>query len=46
MKSHGLFKEVNTEVGQVIVAEVNPERIAELLEPDRAALGRLIWKEG
>ena len=46
MKSHGLFREVNTEVGQIIVADVNPERIAELLQPDREALGRLIRKEG
>jgi isocitrate lyase len=45
MKSHGLFREVNTEVGQIIVADVNPPRIAELLEPDRAALGQLIRKE-
>ncbi len=46
MKSHGLFREVNTEVGQIIVADVNPERIEELLGADRAALGRLIRKEG
>jgi isocitrate lyase len=46
MKSHGLFKEVNTEVGQIIVADVDPKRIAELLATDREALGRLIRKEG
>ena len=45
MKAHGIFSAVNTEVGQIIVADVNPARIAELLEPDRAALGRLIRKE-
>jgi isocitrate lyase len=45
MKSHGIFSDVNTEVGQIIVAEVNHERIAELLAPDREALGRLIRKE-
>jgi isocitrate lyase len=45
MKSHGLFTEVNTEVGQIIVADVALTRIAELLEPDRAALGQLIRKE-
>jgi isocitrate lyase len=45
MKSHGIFREVNTEVGQIIVADVNHSRIAELLEPDRVALGRLIRKE-
>jgi isocitrate lyase len=46
MKEHGLFTDVNTEVGQIIVADVNAPRIAELLAPDRAALGRLIRKEG
>jgi isocitrate lyase len=46
MKSHGIFSEVQTEVGQIIVADVNRSRIAELLAPDRVALGRLIRKEG
>ncbi len=46
MKSHGIFSEVQTEVGQIIVADVNRQRIAELLAPDRQALGRLIRKEG
>ena len=46
MKSHGIFREVNTEVGQIIVAEVDQRRVAELLAPDREALGRLIRKEG
>ena len=45
MKSHGIFREVNQEVGQIIVADVNHPRIAELLAPDRQALGRLIRKE-
>ena len=45
MKVHGIFREVTTEVGQIIVADVNPPRIAELLAPDRVALGRLIRKE-
>jgi isocitrate lyase len=45
MKSHGLFSDVNTEVGQIIVAEVNPVRVEELLAPDREALGKLIRKE-
>src|SRR5262249_34494190 len=30
MKSHGLFREVNNEVGQIIVADVNHPRITEL----------------
>ncbi|HLB53957.1 MAG TPA: isocitrate lyase/phosphoenolpyruvate mutase family protein, partial [Gemmatimonadales bacterium] len=46
MKSHGIFREVNTEVGQIIVADVDQQRVAELLAPDREALGRLIRKEG
>ena len=46
MKSHGLFSEVNTEVGQIIVADVNHSRVDELLAPDRVALWKLIRKEG
>jgi isocitrate lyase len=46
MKSHGIYSDVHSEVGQIIVAEVNKDRIAELLEPDRKALLRLIEKTG
>ncbi|OBE97196.1 isocitrate lyase ICL2 [Mycobacterium sp. 852002-10029_SCH5224772] len=46
MKSHGIFSEVYQEVGEIIVAEVNQPRIAELLAPDRTALRKLITKEG
>jgi len=46
MKSHGVFSEVYQEVGEIIVAEVNHQRIAELLTPDRVALRKLITKEG
>ncbi len=42
MKARGLFSEVNDEVGQIIVASVNVERVKQLLEPDRVALGALI----
>jgi isocitrate lyase len=45
MKSHGIFSDVHQEVGEIIVADVNQSRIAELLAPDREALGRLIRKE-
>ncbi len=45
MRSHGIFREVNTEVGQIIVADVNHERISELLAPDRETLRKLIRKE-
>jgi isocitrate lyase len=44
MKSHGLFSDVHDEVGHIIVADVNPERIAQLLEPDRKKLDDLIHK--
>jgi isocitrate/methylisocitrate lyase len=44
MKDLGIFTDVNTEVGQIIVATVNRERIADLLGPDRNALERLIEK--
>lgn len=45
MKAHGIFTGVNKDVGEIIVADVNPVRIAELLAPDRVALQRLIRKE-
>ena len=45
MKSHGIFTTVSEDVGEIIVADVNQDRIAELLEPDHAALQRLIRKE-
>jgi predicted amidohydrolase len=46
MKNHGIFSDVRNEVGHIIVAEVQKDRIAELLEPDRRALMRLIDKTG
>ncbi len=46
MKSHGIFSTVNTEVGQIIVADVDRTRVEALLAADREALGRLIRKEG
>jgi len=45
MRSHGIFHEVETEVGQIIVAQVNHQRISELLAPDQESLRRLIRKE-
>ena len=45
MKSHGIFSNVYQEVGEIIVADVNQQRIDELLASDRAALKRLIAKE-
>lgn len=45
MKSHGIYAAVNTEVGQIIVAEVDRAQVETLLAADRAALGKLIRKE-
>ena len=45
MMAHGIFKTVNQEVGQIIVAEINAKRVSELLDPDRAALTQLIAKQ-
>ncbi len=44
MKAHGIFSEVADEVGQIIVADVDAARVANLLDPDRAALKDLIAK--
>jgi len=44
MKAIGIFSSVNTEIGQIIVADVSKEGVAELLKPDRAALVEMIQK--
>ena len=44
MKSMGIFSDVHTEVGQIIVANVNKQVVDELLKPDRAALSEMIRK--
>ncbi len=44
MKSVGIFSEVHTEIGQIIVAQVSKERVAELLQPDRVLLLEMIRK--
>ncbi|MEX2663871.1 MAG: isocitrate lyase ICL2 [Vicinamibacterales bacterium] len=46
MKSHGIFSEVTTEIGQIIVATIDRQRVEQLLEADRTALTKLIRKEG
>ena len=46
MKTHGIFNSVNDEIGEIIVADVNAERIGELLEAESDALQRLIAKKG
>lgn len=45
MQTHGIFDDVNTEIGQIIVAGVNGTRVSALLQPDREALRKLIRKE-
>ena len=40
----GIFESANTEVGEIIVAAVNRERVRELAEPDRESLTALIEK--
>lgn len=42
MKARGMFSAVNDEVGQVIVAEVAKDAVKALLEPNSAALTKLI----
>jgi len=44
MKSVGIFSDVHTEIGQIIVAQVSKERVAELLQPDRVGLLEIIRK--
>ena len=45
MKTHGIFSQVNSEIGDIIVATVNADRITELLEPNLKALKKLIEKK-
>jgi isocitrate lyase len=44
MLAQGIYSDVHEEVGQIIVADVNADRIAELLAPDCEALTRLVKK--
>ena len=44
MKSIGIFSDVHTEIGQIIVANVSKQRVAELLKPDRETLLAMIQK--
>jgi isocitrate lyase len=45
MKAHSLFSDVHDEVGQIIVADVNPEGVRALLAPDKERLTALIHRE-
>jgi isocitrate lyase len=44
MKSLGIYSEVHTEIGQIIVANVNEQVVAGLLKSDLSALAELIRK--
>ena len=44
MQDLGIFSIVKTEIGQIIVAEVNRERIVELVRPEAESLAELIRK--
>jgi len=44
MQAHGLFSDVKSEIGQIIVATVDKERVAQLLDPEHEALRGLIDK--
>jgi isocitrate lyase len=46
MKQRGIFAEVNEEVGQIIVADVNTDRISELVKPESDELEKLIKDSG
>ncbi|MDF2693813.1 MAG: isocitrate lyase [Labilithrix sp.] len=45
MQKRGIYGSVNTEVGQIIVADVDKDRVKQLLESDRAALTALITEK-
>jgi isocitrate lyase len=45
MQAHGIFSNVNKDVGEIIVADINHPRITELLAPDHKALQKLIRKQ-
>ncbi|MEQ9619602.1 MAG: isocitrate lyase/phosphoenolpyruvate mutase family protein [Deltaproteobacteria bacterium] len=45
MKSLGIYDEVNTEIGHIIVARINMERVKELLSSDLVELKKFIAKK-
>ena len=44
MMSLGIFSDVHTEIGQIIVAQVSKEGVSKMLEPDRIILTEMIRK--
>ena len=45
MKALGIYDQVNTEIGDIIVAGVNQQRISEFLSSDQVELTELIFKQ-
>jgi len=45
MKKLGIYSEVNTEIGDIIVAGINTKRLKDLLSPDMEELKKLIAKQ-
>ena len=45
MKRMGIFSDVHTEIGQIIVAQVSKEGMAEMVKPDRIRLMEMIHKK-
>ncbi len=45
MKRRSLFSDVNDEVGEIIVADVNRERVRQLVEPDQTLLRALVCED-
>ncbi len=44
MKALGIYSEIQTEIGQIIVAKTDGDNVKELLKPDRKELRKLIAK--
>ncbi len=44
MQDLGIFTVVRTEIGQIIVADVDRERVGELVRPEANSLAELIGK--
>ena len=44
MRGLGLYEEIRTEVGEIIVAQVNADRVKDLVKPDSDELKKLIAK--
>ena len=45
MRALGVYSDVKTEIGQIIVAQVNAQHVKELLNPDQVQLKALITKQ-